>query len=107
MYYPLSQIISNLYTNGEEFTFISNGLPYIGYYWKTSNEKYYSGKTPQDLPNEELILISNTINVSITPPTQENNFSYYNEDGISSEYITLTSPPSPKSTTNLFSKCSY
>jgi hypothetical protein len=95
MYYPTSQITSNLYTNGEEFAFISNGLPYIGYYWKTSSEKYYSGKTPHDLPNEELILISDTINISITPSTPENNFSYYNEDGISSEYINLRNPPPP------------
>ena len=55
MYYPLSQIKSNLYTNGNEFVLISSNQSYIGFYWKTSKGKYYTGKTPQDIPNEELI----------------------------------------------------
>jgi hypothetical protein len=95
MYYPLSQIISNLYTNGDEFAYISNKLPYVGYYWKVSSGKYYTGKNPQDLPNDEISPISVTSQTSITPPNIDNNFSYYNEDGISSEYIGLTNPSSP------------
>ena len=55
MYYPLSQIKSNLYTNGNEFVLLSSNQSYIGFYWKTSKGKYYTGKTPQDIPNEELI----------------------------------------------------
>jgi hypothetical protein len=57
MYYPKSQIVSNLYTNGEEFVYTDNKEPYSGYYYKTSDGKYYTGKTPQDLPNEELSLL--------------------------------------------------
>jgi hypothetical protein len=95
MYYPLSQITSNLYTNGNEFAYTSNNLPYVGYYWKVSSGKYYTGKTPQDLPNDEIVPISIPSQISITPPNINNNFSYYNEDGISSEYIGLTTPPPP------------
>jgi hypothetical protein len=100
MYYPLSQITSNLYTNGNEFAYISNKLPYVGYYWKVSSGKYYTGKTPQDLPNDEIVPISIPSQISITPPNINNNFSYYNEDGISSEYIELTSPPPPSLSPN-------
>jgi len=56
MYYPLSQITPNLYTNGNEF-FI-NGESYTGYYFKTSKGKYLTGKTPNDLPNLELFPIT-------------------------------------------------
>jgi hypothetical protein len=55
MYYPLSQIKTNLYTNGGEYAILSSGQNYTGYYFKTSTGKYFTGKTPQDLPNKELI----------------------------------------------------
>ena len=48
MYLPKSQIVTNLYTNGTEFSL--GGSPYSGSYFKTSANKYYSGKTPSD-PN--------------------------------------------------------
>lgn len=57
-YYPLSQIKTNLFTSGNEFvTNIDdpNSL-YKGYYWKTSNGKYFIGKTPQEIPNIEIFL---------------------------------------------------
>ena len=54
-YYPKSQITTNLYTNGGEFTRIDNNEIYRGYYWKNSSNKYYSGKTPNDTPSIELI----------------------------------------------------
>jgi len=55
-YYPLSQITTNLYTNGGELFISSTGEPYVGYYYQLSNGKYFSGKTPQDLPSVELSL---------------------------------------------------
>jgi hypothetical protein len=55
MYYPKSQITSNLYTNGEEFVNSVTNKPYVGYYYKVSNGKFYTGKTPNDLPTVELI----------------------------------------------------
>ncbi len=56
MYFPKSQIETNLYTYGEELEF-SPGNPYIGPYWKTSNGKYYTGKTPNDGIIKELFPI--------------------------------------------------
>ena len=65
MYYPLSQIKSNLYTNGGEYFILSTNQPYVGYYYKTSAGKYYTGKTPQDLPTQELASITTLNGVDI------------------------------------------
>ena len=51
MYFPKSQITSNLYTNGGELVYVSNNINYKGNYFKTSTDKYYSGVNPQDKPN--------------------------------------------------------
>ena len=55
MYYPLSQIKTNLYTNGGEYVYFDTKTNYIGYYWKTSDGNYFSGKTPQDTPVVQLL----------------------------------------------------
>jgi hypothetical protein len=96
MYYPLSQITSNLYTNGNEFVIKSNNSPYVGYYWKTSTEKYYTGKTPQDTPSEEIIPSINKEGIK-SPDVID---SYYNQyDDLVNNYINITSsslsPPLP------------
>jgi hypothetical protein len=57
MYYPLSQITPNLHTNGNEYMIISTQENYVGYYWKNSKGQLFTGKTPQDSPNQELTLI--------------------------------------------------
>jgi hypothetical protein len=54
-YYPLSQLKTNLYTDGTEYE-TSNGVPYKGFYYKTSTGKFFTGKTPQDLPSSELFI---------------------------------------------------
>jgi hypothetical protein len=51
MYYPKSQIKTNLYTNGGEFSNSITNQPYQGYYYETSNGQLYTGKNPQDGPN--------------------------------------------------------
>ena len=56
MYYPKSQIKTNLITNGKELVYLSDNQPYSGSYWKTSDGKYYTGKNPNDTPTFELIL---------------------------------------------------
>jgi len=66
MYYPLSQIKTNLYTNGGEYALISTGQSYTGYYYKTSNGQYFTGKTPQDTPSEKLFIIGYN-NIPQTP----------------------------------------
>ena len=54
MYYPKSQIETNLYTAGSEFSTIADGREYIGVYWRTSKGKYYTGTNPQDSNIKEL-----------------------------------------------------
>jgi len=55
MYYPKSQIKTNLYTNGNEYVFIDNGDIYQGFYYKTSTGEYFTGRTPDDRPNIQII----------------------------------------------------
>jgi hypothetical protein len=75
MYYPKSQIKTNLYTNGNEFMYVSNNTPYIGFYWMTSDMKYFTGKTPQDMPVQELTLIYVNNTTTTQPIINELNFS--------------------------------
>ena len=75
MYYPQSQITSNLYTNGNEFIYSNTQLPYVGYYWKVSNGKYFTGKTPQDTPNEEIIKSTSDRSQVILDPSYSSNIS--------------------------------
>jgi hypothetical protein len=56
MYYPKSQIVTNLYTNGQEYIIKSTSENYIGNYWKTSDGKFFTGKTPEDKNIQELIV---------------------------------------------------
>jgi hypothetical protein len=49
-YIPLNKIVTNLYTNGEEYQFL-NGDEYIGYYYKLYTGEIKTGKTPNNLPN--------------------------------------------------------
>lgn len=58
MYFPQSQIKTNLYTNGGEFVILLTNENYKGSYWSTSSGKYYTKKNPQDIPYEELIKFS-------------------------------------------------
>lgn len=60
MYYPKSQITTNLYTTGGEFYIESTQQEYKGFYFKTSNGAYFSGKTPDDRPNQQLSLIDDS-----------------------------------------------
>lgn len=52
-YFPLSQIQTNLYTDGTEYE-TSDGKAYVGYYFKVSTGKIYTGRTPQNPPNLDL-----------------------------------------------------
>ena len=48
MYFPKSQIITDLTTNGSEFIVADSGERYIGDYYNLSNGASFTGKTPQD-----------------------------------------------------------
>lgn len=73
-YYPKSQVKTNLYTNGGEFTTDPNqNTNYQGYYFKVSNGQLFTGKTPSTPPNYRLYPISkfptNDFGDAVTPPT--------------------------------------
>lgn len=60
MYFPKSQIKTNLYTNGGEYILSTTREEYKGYYYELANGKKYTGKSTQDKPNI-LLLIPNII----------------------------------------------
>ena len=69
MYYPKSQIKTNLYANPGEFVNATTLEPYSGYYFTISTGKFFTGKTPQDVPNTEIIRSSNLSETLTTPKT--------------------------------------
>jgi len=56
MYFPKSQIKSNLYTNGGEYVIINTNQEYIGYYFMISTGKKFIGFPP--LTNESVEIIT-------------------------------------------------
>lgn len=60
-YYPKNRIVTNLYTNGNEFVAVNTLLPYTGFYYKVYNGTFYTGKNPQEnpLPQQLVPLIVN------------------------------------------------
>jgi len=99
-YYPKSQIITNLYTSGNELFLQSNGSSYIGYYFKTSNGSYFSGKTPQDVPNVRLVPFSilndtqnNNPNLQYINTSQDSiDYPLFKDENILLPYYSLTLP---------------
>ena len=55
-YYPLSRIIPNKYTRGNEFT-LSDGSSYSGKYYITYNNKFFTGINPVLSTGKELFRI--------------------------------------------------
>ena len=51
MYYPKSQVKTNLYTNGDEYVLSTTKQEYVGYYYKTSSGAKYTGKNPDIKPS--------------------------------------------------------
>ena len=45
MYIPISNIVSNGYTNGGEFALRSSLQPYVGFYFTDKNNNVYTGQT--------------------------------------------------------------
>ena len=54
-YIPKSRIQTNLYTAGKEYVIEKTLEPYIGFYYKTYDGKIYTGKNPNNKPNNLLI----------------------------------------------------
>jgi hypothetical protein len=104
MYFPKSQIKPNLYTNGGEFSIATTNQEYIGYYFKTSTGKYYTGRNQDDRPNEELTSLIIDTTTSNTPLSIESAvivvdpiYSYVTNIPVSSTltFIPIYSPTSP------------
>ena len=75
MYYPKSQLTTNLSTNGKEYQLVDTGESYVGSYFKTSDGKYYTGKTPQDGNNQQLVrLFEDTPNSPSLPSDSDPTF---------------------------------
>jgi hypothetical protein len=91
MYYPKSQIKTNLYTNGGEYILSTSKIDYKGYYYKVSSGKLYSGKNPTDKPNILLSLQKELVTYDPTNvlnlPNFDNIIFYY---GVTSNIYDLT-----------------
>jgi len=51
MYYPKSQIKTDLYTDGSEYILSTTKEGYTGFYYEISTGQKYTGKNTQDKPN--------------------------------------------------------
>jgi hypothetical protein len=72
MYFPKSQIKTNLYTNGGEYILSTTKEVYIGYYYEVSTGKKYTGKFPQDGLNIMLENLSQTDTKTPSTPNDIN-----------------------------------
>ena len=109
MYYPKFKIITNLFTNTKEFVIKETNSVYTGFYWKTYDGKFYTGKSPDD-SSKELEKIQRTeetenlMNISLpndspTPFKETDNFPYDEKlvlSYISSKNININKLPSYK-----------
>lgn len=110
MYFPKSQITTDLTTRGGEFVIQSTGKVYIGSYFKTASGKKYTGATPQDGPSELLVeafIVDNSVtedaeigkvgsynetaNISLIP----SDYAQASKSNISPTVFPLTSKPKP------------
>ena len=65
----------NISTNGKEYQLVDTGESYVGSYFKTSDGKYYTGKTPQDGNNQQLVrLFEDTPNSPSLPSDSDPTF---------------------------------
>jgi hypothetical protein len=67
-YYPKSRIVQNQYTNGGEFILTETKEDYIGSYWITFEEEYYTGINQYDLNVRSLTLKKNPPKTLVSSP---------------------------------------
>jgi hypothetical protein len=97
MYYPKSQIKTDLYTYGGEYILSTTRLYYTGYYYEVSNGRKYTGKFPQDGTNTLLFLPPESKNFSTTSPDPSNIIPQIIEfDNIESPYNSFKQLPSTR-----------
>ena len=105
MYYPKSQYVGSLYTDGGQYVIAVSGESYKGYYFKTFKNELYTGKTPEDGTPQLLIEsdepVSNTptstSTTSITQPLyiSMNSFIPYNNITPEIRYLPQPNPTLP------------
>ena len=96
MYFPKSQITPDLYTNGGEFILTTTNQNYIGYYYKVTNGKILTGKTPEDGDNIllKVAFVAPPIETETSlQPIQTFPSIYYNKP-TPLKYLPYSSPPS-------------
>lgn len=71
MYFPKSQLQTDLYTNGSEFMLSNSKTEYIGDYFIAQGNLYFSGKNPNDKPNLSLTSLSTNIGNPESDPEGE------------------------------------
>ena len=100
IYYPKSQVKTNLYTNGGEFFLKNTETPYTGYYYQVSTGRRFTGASPNKGGGVELIPnltlggnppitigeVSNPIRTTKNLSDFDSSLLYYNND------VTLTYP---------------
>ena len=64
MYFPSSQLQTNLHTNGGEYILSTTGKDYKGYFYKVNNGKSYTGKNPTEGFNILLIFPQTSTNTN-------------------------------------------
>jgi len=110
MYYPKSQVKTNLYTNGGEYVEFNTNSPYKGYYYQTSNGEYFSGRTPSETPTFKLTKVSLNESVATSSPDFNQDNFYLIEGGYAlSTRLTFnqTPPPLPKQTYPVLTENDY
>jgi hypothetical protein len=61
-YYPASRVLTGSITQGNEFSL--NGKPYVGPYYRTYDNQYFSGNDPVTGDSDELTIISPSENTA-------------------------------------------
>ena len=107
MYYPKSQYVGNLYTDGAQYVIATSGESYKGYYFKTFTNELYTGKTPEDGTPQLLIESdepassgpTSTFASSVTQPLviSMSGFTSYNNNTPEIRYLpqSNSTPPTP------------
>ena len=75
MYIPKNRILTNQYTDDNKLMVKSTQEYYRGFYYKQFDGKYFTGKTPNDLPNNELVPIEDTA-TTFLPDAIQNSIAY-------------------------------
>ena len=75
MYIPKNRILTNQYTSDNKLMIKETQEFYRGFYYKQFDGKYFTGKTPNDPPNVELVEVEDTA-TTFEPDTLQSQIAY-------------------------------